>query len=74
MDKQSDKWMDGRTNGQTENLHMLQNFVLYWGCCPKINPLLLSLQKIGKKWQKCCNATVIHKTNNTMFVGFFNRW
>ena len=33
-DGQTDRWMDGHT----ENLPTLQDFVPYWGCCPK-NPM-----------------------------------
>ena len=29
-----DERMDGRTDGQTENLPILQDFVPYWGRCP----------------------------------------
>ena len=30
----NDGRMDERTNGQTENLPILQDFVPYWGRCP----------------------------------------
>ena len=34
MDGWTDRRTDGRMDGQTENLPILQDFVLYWGCCP----------------------------------------
>ena len=40
MAQRGDVWMDrqtdGQTDGQTENLPMPQEFVPYWGRCPKI--------------------------------------
>ena len=35
MDGRTDGWTDGRTDGWTENLPILQDFVPYWGRCPK---------------------------------------
>ena len=34
-DERTDERMDERTNEQTENLPILQDFLPYWGRCPK---------------------------------------
>ena len=56
--------MDGRMNGQTENLPILQDFVPYRGSCPKSSFKAGGISNVTTPAQK-------HATNDAVYKALF---